>query len=146
MKKIDGETHGVCEEMVASLQATINTLQEPSQSSRAFETVIDYIESDNESDMNPETIALIEILRDLQDKAIGEEIDGHYREEQNITTLYVVDGENGEVIEQPINNAFNIDVNNEDGYASMLLHGVSIYFTKEEAEEKRTTLREENDG
>ena len=114
--------------------------------SDAFETVTDYIESDNEGDMNQETLALIEILRDLQDKAIGEEIDGHYREEQNITTLYVVDGENGEVIEQPINNDFNIDVNNEYGYASMLFHGVSIYFTKEEAEEKRTTLREENDG
>lgn len=60
-----------------------------------------------------------------------------------MVTLYVVDGENGEVIEQPINNDFNIDVNNEDGYASMLFHGVSIYFTKEEAEEK---LKEVNNG
>ena len=51
-----------------------------------------------------------------------------------MVTLYVVDGENGEVIEQPMND-FRIDVNNEDGYASILLHGVSIYFTKEEAAE-----------
>ena len=34
----------------------------------AFETVIDYIESDNESDMNQAILDLIEILRDLQDK------------------------------------------------------------------------------
>ena len=60
-------------------------------------------------------------------------------------TLFIVDGESQEVIEQPIND-FNIDVNNEDGYASILLHGVSIYFTKEEAEEKLTTLREVTDG
>ena len=36
--------------------------------SKAFETVTDYIESDNESDMNQAILDLIEILRDLQDK------------------------------------------------------------------------------
>ena len=43
----------------------------------AFETVIDYIESDNESDMNQAILDLIEILRDLQDKVQeeGEEND-----------------------------------------------------------------------
>lgn len=52
-----------------------------------------------------------------------------------MTTLYIVDGESKEVIEQPIND-LSIDVNNEDGYASILVHGVSIHFTKEEADEK----------
>ena len=37
--------------------------------SDAFETVINYIESDNESDMNKYVLDLIEILRDLQYKA-----------------------------------------------------------------------------
>jgi len=41
--------------------------------SESFDTVIDYIISDNESDMNPETLALIAILRDLQDKIRYEE-------------------------------------------------------------------------
>ena len=41
--------------------------------SEAFDTVIDYIISDNESDMNPETLALIEILQDLQGKVRYEE-------------------------------------------------------------------------
>ena len=36
--------------------------------SDAFETVIDYIERDNESDMNQYVLDLIAILRDLQDK------------------------------------------------------------------------------
>ena len=36
--------------------------------SKAFETVINYIESDNESDMNKYVLDLIEILRDLQYK------------------------------------------------------------------------------
>ena len=36
--------------------------------SKAFETVINYIESDNESDMNKYILDLIEILRDLQYK------------------------------------------------------------------------------
>tara|TARA_R110002051_G_scaffold78606_1_gene142176 strand:+ start:364 stop:513 length:150 start_codon:yes stop_codon:yes gene_type:complete len=36
--------------------------------SDAFETVINYIESDNESDMNQYVLDLIEILRDLQYK------------------------------------------------------------------------------
>ena len=36
--------------------------------SDAFETVINYIESDNESDMNKYVLDLIEILRDLQYK------------------------------------------------------------------------------
>ena len=61
------------------------------------------------------------------------------------TLLYIVDGENKEVIEQPLNYDV-IDVNNEDGYASVLFHGVSIYFTKEEAEEKLKTLREEGES
>ena len=54
-----------------------------------------------------------------------------------MTTLYIVDGESKEVIEQPLNFQHPpVDVNNEDGYASILFHGVSIHFTKEEAEEK----------
>ena len=43
--------------------------------SESFEAVVDYIISDNESDMNPEALALIEILRDLQDKVRYEEGD-----------------------------------------------------------------------
>ena len=41
----------------------------------AFETVINYIESDNESDMNQYVLDLIAILRDLQDKVRYEEIE-----------------------------------------------------------------------
>ena len=53
----------------------------------------------------------------------------------NTTALYIVDEDRKEVIEQPFDfHRMSIDVHNEDGYTNLLVHGVSIYFTKEEAE------------
>jgi hypothetical protein len=59
-------------------------------------------------------------------------------------TLYIVDEESKEVIDQPFDfHRMSIALHNEDGYTNLLVHGVSIYFTKEEAEEKLKTLKGE---
>tara|TARA_Y100000034_G_scaffold113141_1_gene147783 strand:- start:298 stop:501 length:204 start_codon:yes stop_codon:yes gene_type:complete len=64
--------------------------------------------------------------------------------EEGMETLYIVDEESKEVIEQPFDfHRMSIAVHNEDGYTNLLVHGVSIYFTKEEAEEKLKTLKGE---
>jgi hypothetical protein len=41
--------------------------------SDAFQTVIDYVEADNDGDMNQAVLDLIETLRDLREKAQDEE-------------------------------------------------------------------------
>ena len=55
-------------EMYDALKRDYDSLLKELTISRAFETVINYIESDNESDMNQYVLDLIEILRDLQYK------------------------------------------------------------------------------
>ena len=55
-------------EMYDALKRDYDSLLKELTISRAFETVINYIESDNESDMNQYVLDLIAILRDLQDK------------------------------------------------------------------------------
>ena len=55
-------------DMYDNLKRDYDSLLKELTISRAFETVIDYIESDNESDMNQYVLDLIEILRDLQYK------------------------------------------------------------------------------
>ena len=55
-------------EMYDNLKRDYVSLLKELTISRAFETVIDYIERDNESDMNQYVLDLIAILRDLQDK------------------------------------------------------------------------------
>ena len=65
-------------EMYDNLKTDYDSLLKELTISRSFETVINYIESDNESDMNQYVLDLIEILRDLQYKVQeeGEENDG----------------------------------------------------------------------
>jgi|8_EtaG_2_1085327.scaffolds.fasta_scaffold232289_3 hypothetical protein len=55
-------------DMYDNLKRDYDSLLKELTISRAFETVINYIESDNESDMNKYVLDLIEILRDLQYK------------------------------------------------------------------------------
>jgi hypothetical protein len=55
-------------EMYDNLKTDYDSLLKELTISRSFETVINYIESDNESDMNQYVLDLIAILRDLQDK------------------------------------------------------------------------------
>mgnify|MGYP003659373837 FL=1 len=54
--------------MYDALKRDYDSLLKELTISRAFETVIDYIERDNESDMNQYVLDLIAILRDLQYK------------------------------------------------------------------------------
>ena len=64
-------------EMYDNLKRDYVSLLKELTISRAFETVIDYIERDNESDMNQYVLDLIAILRDLQDK-VQEEGEENY--------------------------------------------------------------------
>ena len=45
----------------------------PALISDAYQTVIDYVEADNDGDMNQAVLDLIETLRDLREKAQDEE-------------------------------------------------------------------------
>jgi len=63
----------------------------------------------------------------------------------NMVTLYVVEVslESEDIIEQDLFR-FCDDFNNDTGFATMSSNNVYIYLTREEAEEKLATLREEN--
>ena len=41
----------------------------------SFKAVIDYVETDNEGDMNQQVLHLLEVLKDLQEKADHEEME-----------------------------------------------------------------------
>ena len=59
--------------------------------SKAFQTVINYIESDNEGGKSSEVVGLLWVLRDLQEKARDEELDREEAEETHMANTVIND-------------------------------------------------------
>lgn len=55
--------------------------------SKAFQIVIDYIEADNDGDMNQTVIDQVDTLKDLQEKAQDEEDERKFTNKLQIKTL-----------------------------------------------------------
>jgi|TARA_Y100000296_G_C5126648_1_gene233232 hypothetical protein len=59
--------------------------------SKAFQRVIQYVETDNEGDKSSEVLELLWVLRDLHEKARDEELDREEAEETHMANTVIND-------------------------------------------------------